>query len=60
MGKEDEWSKDTNRTFVNEKEIKDIFKDFNIIYFNEKKYKKITAKGNMKFWHVYEIIAKKL
>ena len=60
LGKEDEWSKDTNRTFVNEKEIKDIFKDFNIIYFNEKKYKKITAKGNMKFWHVYEIIAKKL
>ena len=60
LGKEDEWSKDANRTFVNEKEIKDIFKNFKIIYFNEKKYKKLTAKGTMKFWHVYEIIAKKL
>ena len=39
LGKEDEWSKDTNRTFVNEKEIKDIFKDFKIIYFNEKNIK---------------------
>lgn len=37
LGKEDEWSKDTSRTFVNEKEIKDIFKNFKIIYFNEKK-----------------------
>lgn len=60
LGKEDEWSKDNSRTFVNEQEIKKIFQNFNIIYFNEKKYKKLTAKGNMKFWHVYEIIAKKL
>ena len=60
LGKEDEWSKDTNRTFVNEKEIKNIFKNFKIIYLNEKKYKKLTAKGNMKFWDVYEVIAKKL
>ena len=27
---------------------------------SEKKYKKLTAKGDMKFWHVYEVIAKKL
>ena len=39
LGKEDEWSKDANRTFVNEKEIKDIFKNFKIIYFNEKNTK---------------------
>lgn len=60
LGKEDEWSKDINRTFVDKDEIEDIFKDFEMIHFQEKKFKKQTAKGRIKFWHVYEVIAKKL
>ena len=59
-GKEDEWSNDKEKTFVDEIELKRIFKDFEIIHFNEKKYKKSTVKGNLKHWHIYEIIAKKI
>ncbi len=60
LGKEDDWSKDSNRTFVDKKEIEEIFKNFEIIYFQEKKYKKKTAAGKIKSWHVYEVIARKL
>lgn len=59
LGKEDEWSSDNSKSFVDEEELKKIFKDFEIIYFKEKRYTKQTAKGNLKFWHVYEIIARK-
>ena len=59
MGKEDEWSKDNNRTFVDKEELMEMFKGFKIVYFDEKKFNKKTVKGDMKFWHVFEIIAKK-
>lgn len=61
LGQEDEWQDDENKTFVSKEDIDTIFEDFNIIYFNEKKYskvKKVTEK--MKFWHVYDVIAKKV
>ena len=60
LGKEDGWHNINDRSFVEEQDLKELFKNFEIIYFKEKKYNKKTAKGNMKFWHVYEIIAKKL
>lgn len=60
LGKEDGWSQNNTRSFTDEKELRAIFKDFQISYFKEKKYNKQTANGNMKFWHVYEIIAKKV
>ena len=59
LGKEDGWHNFKDRSFVDEQELKEIFKNFEINYFKEKRYNKKTAKGNMKFWHVYEIIAKK-
>lgn len=60
LGKKDEWSKDSRKSFIDEQELKEIFKNFEIIYLKEKEFNKQTAKGNMKFWDVYEIIAKKL
>lgn len=59
-GKEDGWKADENKTFVSEEDIDNIFENFDIVYFNEKKYSKKTASGKMKFWHVYEVIAKKV
>ena len=59
LGNEDEWFNDKSKSFTDEEELKRIFDDFEIIYFKEKKYNKQTAKGNMKHWHVYEIIARK-
>lgn len=60
LGKEDEWNKNEFRTFVDERDLKKIFKNFEMLYFNEKKFNKQTAKGKMKLWHVYEVIAKKI
>ena len=60
FGKEDGWKDDENKTFVSEEDIDNIFENFDIVHFNEKKYRKETAGGKMKFWHVYEVIAKKV
>lgn len=60
LGKEDEWSTDSNRTFIDKEELYSIFKDFEIVFFKEKKFNKKTAKGRMKFWHIYQIIARKM
>lgn len=36
-----------------------IFKNFEIVFFKEKKFNKQTEKGKMKFWHIFQIIARK-
>lgn len=36
LGKEDEWNKNEFRTFVDERDLKKIFKNFEMLYFNEK------------------------
>lgn len=60
FGQEDGWKNDETKTFVNKEKIDAIFKDFDIVYFNERKYSKENAAGRMKFWHVYDVIAKKV
>ncbi len=58
FGKEDSWNfGDTKIIFLEEKEVRELFEDFEIIYFNEKKKKGITGIGREKFWHIYEVIA---
>ena len=60
LGKEDDWSNDNNKTFVDAKKIYEIFKDFEIVFLKELKFNKNTVKGNMKFWHIYQVIARKI
>lgn len=61
LGKEDEWKDNENKTFVSKEDIDTIFEDFDIMYFKEKKYsKKKESTGRMKFWHIYDVIAKKI
>lgn len=60
LGEDDEWKNDKNKTFVNREKIESIFKDFEIVYFNERRYNKMKiSTGKVKFWHVYDLIAKK-
>lgn len=59
LGKEDDWSTDSTRTFIDKEQLNKIFEDFEIVFFEEQKFNKKTAKGNMKFWHIYQIIARK-
>lgn len=60
LGEDDDWKNDENKSFVNKKKLELIFKDFEIVYFNEMKYsKKKESAGKIKFWHVFDVIAKK-
>lgn len=59
LGKEDDWSMDSNKTFIDKEQLDIIFKDFKIVFFKEEKFYKKTVKGKMKFWHIYQIIARK-
>lgn len=60
LGKEDEWSKSKLMTFLSKEELLSYFKNFDIIYYAEKKYIKDSANQKNKYWHIFEIYAKKL
>ena len=46
-------------TFLSKEEILKYFDNFEIIYYAEKKFIKDTAEEKDKYWHVFEIYAKK-
>ena len=47
--------------FLSKEEVLELFKDcFKIIEFNEVDKEGITGLGNMKHWHIYNIIARKI
>ena len=57
LGKEDDWKK--SKTTVEKDELLNYFSKFKILYFSEEKYYKDSLTKKNKFWHVYNIIAKK-
>lgn len=59
LGKEDEWSNRKTMTFLSKEQVLKYFKNFDIIYFAEKKYIKDSVTEKNKYWHVFEIYAKK-
>ena len=59
LGEEDGWYGKHSMTFLSKEKVLDYFKDFEIKYYAEKKYMKNSVKGDMKNWHVFEIIAMK-
>lgn len=44
-------------TFLTLEQVKELFKDFDIINICEKEYDKQTAMGKMKHWDVIEVLA---
>lgn len=61
FGENDSWKLvKTNMTFHSKKDVIDLFKDFEIIKFEEIEQDAKTASGNLKHWHIYDIVAKKL
>ena len=60
FGKEDEWhGKKKLMSFLDINEVKELFKDFEIIEINEKIYDKKTGMGILKHWDVIEVFARK-
>ena len=46
--------------FMAKDEVYKLFKDFEIIDFKEIEKNQKTGMGKIKYWHIYEVIAKKI
>ena len=60
FGKNDEWARFCDMTFLEKEKVERLFKNFQIEYFHEKDEEGETAIGEKKHWHVYSVIAKKV
>ena len=46
--------------FLTEKQVIELFKNFDIIEFKEVEKDDFTGLGKMKHWHIFNVIAKKI
>ena len=60
LGNRDGWINHKDMTFLNKKEVLALFlHGFEIEYFEEKEYDGKKASGDIKHWHLFNVIAKK-
>ncbi len=60
FGKRDTWAETKeNLIFLTEQEVKALFSNFELIQFNEIEKDALTASGEKKHWHIYDVIAQK-
>lgn len=57
FAKNDEWKFKKEMTFMSLEEVKNLFKNFEILTISEKEYDKPSAMGKMKHWDVIEVFA---
>lgn len=61
FGERDEWNTgDDQKTFHTKSEIESLFSRFEILEFEESEKDGPTASGQIKHWHIFEIIARKV
>ncbi len=61
FGDKDEWASDPSRTFHTKEQMLHLFKEnFTIEYLQIEEGLLPTAAGQMKHWHVYHVVAKKI
>ena len=61
FGVNDEWTKtQPDMTFLNKKQVQELFVNFEIIEFKEVEKDGTTALGANKHWHIFWVIAKKI
>lgn len=60
FGINDSWNKaESNMTFFTKEQVLKLFDEFDIIKFNEVEKDDLTGLGNMKHWHIFNVIAKR-
>lgn len=60
FGIKDSWKETkTDMTFFIKEEIKELFKDFEIIQYKEIEKDALTGLGKMKHWHIFDVTARK-
>lgn len=55
----DEWKETKDMVFLDERQVLDLFKKFEIISFKEIEKDGITGLRQQKHWHIFDVIAKK-
>lgn len=61
LGDRDAWTTIPDRTHLTFEEVQALFEDhFEIEYFNEIKGEYPLANGQMKYWHLFHVVAKKV
>jgi len=61
FGEEDAWAISPDMTFLSDEKFKELFKDrFVIEYLHIEKGQKPCGNGEMKFWHIYNVVARKV
>lgn len=61
FGSNDEWKRTKEEmTFLTKEQVTELFKDFEIVEFKEVEKDDFTGLGQMKHWHIFNVIAKKL
>ncbi len=61
FGNKVEWKSTKEKmVFLTEKQVIELFKNFDIIEFKEVEKDDFTGLGKMKHWHIFNVIAKKL
>lgn len=59
FGDRDEWKTDSSMTFHTKEQVQELLGDLDVVSFKEDERDDKTAKGEMKHWHVFHIIARK-
>jgi hypothetical protein len=59
FGEHDEWSKNPQMTFQNAEKVDELLKSFEILSLSEVEKDSLTAKGDMKHWHIFHFIVRK-
>ncbi|MFT6071023.1 MAG: SAM-dependent methyltransferase [Bacteriovoracaceae bacterium] len=62
FGVNDTWAikNDKTMTFLDHDSISKLFKGFDIMYFDEVEEDRKTALGNLKHWHIYSFVLKRI
>ena len=61
FGDNDEWKNTKEEmTFLTKEQVIELFENFEIVEFNEVEKDDFTGLGKMKYWHIFNVIAKKI
>ena len=59
-GDRDSWADRAGMTFHTAGEVETLLKGFEVEYFIEEEEESVTPRGNLKHWHIFHIVAKKI
>ena len=60
FGTNDGWKEKEDMFFLDNQQVLDLFKEFDVVMFKEIEKDAITGLGKMKHWHIFDVIARKI